>query len=311
MTDAELVLAVRQAGLLPPSAALDWATLQALAARVNENRLEFLSRLKAAGLTLGQRRARSTAHRPSAIVWLRSQPHALTRTLAERLANAIARAAKAPSATAADAASARTCADAAGASSGASALSAAQELEVRRRLLDGGRESAHDFLRSLGVAKLGERQRIVGASLQTTPPQVLAPPPPPQPPQQPPPQRQPPQPPPPPQALAPQPSPAHLASATTRYCSAAEAIAAGQVSLVTLTNSGYLPYTANCLVTLELIDEALPLTVYCADGKSYETLHAHVAARTSVGHADAHVLPMHEEGLGAFLAWKEVRLDLT
>ena len=54
-------------------------------------------------------------------------------------------------------------------------------------------------------------------------------------------------------------------AATPRFSSAAEAIAAGQVAFVTLTNTGYLPFTANCLTTLDIVREQLPgLTVYCA-----------------------------------------------
>ena len=54
------------------------------------------------------------------------------------------------------------------------------------------------------------------------------------------------------------------ASSDERFASAADAIAAGQVALVTLTNTGYLAYTANCLASLERVGERVPLTVHCA-----------------------------------------------
>ena len=80
-----------------------------------------------------------------------------------------------------------------------------------------------------------------------------------------------------------------------KYATAAEAIAAGDVAFVTLTNSGYLEYTRNCLTSLEIVNEPVPLTVYCAD------THSHAALSAS----HAHTVPMHEQGLDRFLAWKE------
>lgn len=84
-------------------------------------------------------------------------------------------------------------------------------------------------------------------------------------------------------------------AAIRRFSSAAEAIEAGQVAFVTLTNFGYLPYTVNCLTSLELVGERVPLTVYCADSKSHY--------RLSKMHQN--VVQMHEEGLDRFLAWKQ------
>ena len=56
--------------------------------------------------------------------------------------------------------------------------------------------------------------------------------------------------------------------------------------------------TANCLRSLQLVGEVLPLTVYCADDLSLELVQAS-------GLAAGDVVPMHEEELGAFCAWKE------
>ena len=85
-----------------------------------------------------------------------------------------------------------------------------------------------------------------------------------------------------------------------RFASAADAIAAGEVAFVTLTNSGYLAYTVNCLTSLEVVGEPIPLTVYCADTRSH--------ARISATYPPEHVVPMHEEGLDQFLAWKQASL---
>ena len=73
---------------------------------------------------------------------------------------------------------------------------------------------------------------------------------------------------------------------TRRFASAQEAIDAGQVAFVTLTNTGYLSYTQNCLTSLDVVNEPVPLTVYCADTPSHEKL-----SRTH-----SRVVPMHEEG---------------
>lgn len=85
---------------------------------------------------------------------------------------------------------------------------------------------------------------------------------------------------------------------TLQFATAADAIAAGEVAFITLTNSGYLSYTSNCLTSLDLVGETRPpLTVYCADSASYEHL--------ATVHAAAHVMPMGEDKLADFLAWKE------
>ena len=86
------------------------------------------------------------------------------------------------------------------------------------------------------------------------------------------------------------------AAPSHEFTSAAQAIAAGQVAFVTLTNSGYLPYTANCLQSLELVNELVPLTVYCADTASYTQLAAAGVRR---------LVRLDEEGLGEFLEWKQ------
>ena len=85
-----------------------------------------------------------------------------------------------------------------------------------------------------------------------------------------------------------------------RFASAADAIAAGEVAFVTLTNSGYLAYTANCLTSLEVVREPVPLTVYCADTRSQ--------ARISATCPPERVVPMHEEALDQFLAWKQASI---
>ena len=51
---------------------------------------------------------------------------------------------------------------------------------------------------------------------------------------------------------------------------AAAAIANGEVAFITLTNEGYLPYTLNCLASLERAGETVPLTMYCVDEASYD-----------------------------------------
>ena len=94
------------------------------------------------------------------------------------------------------------------------------------------------------------------------------------------------------------------APSTARKCrvaTAAEAISAGHVALVTLTNSGYLAYTANCLTSLELVGEAPALSVYCADDGSHNAL----SADASMMRAVQQLVPLHEEALCGFLAWKE------
>ena len=127
------------------------------------------------------------------------------------------------------------------------------------------RDGAHALLKARGVAKLGERQRFIGDALKQ---------------------------------LAAAPSPSTEMAATPRFSSAAEAIAAGQVAFVTLTNTGYLPFTANCLTTLDIVGEQLPgLTVYCADSASLDALKARASPPPLV--------PMHEDALSNFLAWKE------
>lgn len=89
-----------------------------------------------------------------------------------------------------------------------------------------------------------------------------------------------------------------------RFASAAEALSAGQVALVTLTNTGYLPFTANCQVSLDVVGEPVPLTVFCADGASFDRLRAANDAKGP--HARKPMLvPMHEDALGTFLSWKQ------
>ena len=147
-------------------------------------------------------------------------------------------------------------------------------LALNRLLLDGDREGAHALLKSQGVSTVGDRQRIIGAVLNGMSPS---------------------------RALAAPSKPAR------RFASASEAIGAGQVALVTLTNTGYLPYTANCVVSLDIVGEQLPLTVYCADSASLERL---AADDTPGAHRRPPILvPMHEEALGTFLSWKEKGWD--
>ena len=62
------------------------------------------------------------------------------------------------------------------------------------------------------------------------------------------------------------------------YTSARDAIAKGAVAFITLTNLGYISYTANLLSTLHVTGEKVPLTLYCADGNSFSRLSdEHVA----------------------------------
>jgi hypothetical protein len=88
-------------------------------------------------------------------------------------------------------------------------------------------------------------------------------------------------------------------AAKARHASGTQAIAAGDVALATLTNTGYLSYTLNLLHTLRAVGEPLAPTVYCADS----ALHAQLLAARAV--PAAQLEPLHEEALGAFCSWKE------
>jgi hypothetical protein len=89
------------------------------------------------------------------------------------------------------------------------------------------------------------------------------------------------------------------------YSSASEAIEAGEVAFITLTNSGYLVYTANLLRTLHIANEPVPLTLYCADGKSFERLcEEHTTARGSPNEPPPRVERMDGERLPSFVAFK-------
>ena len=71
--------------------------------------------------------------------------------------------------------------------------------------------------------------------------------------------------------------------APPKFKVAEAAIDAGEVAFVTLTNSGFLPYVANCLKSLDRLGEKLPLTVYCVDTRASERLLA-------AGYRQAHIV---------------------
>lgn len=140
------------------------------------------------------------------------------------------------------------------------------DAEVGRLLARGAREAAMELLKERGVRTLGERQRLVSAHLQRA-------------------------------------GGASSAPALTPAEEAERAIAAGEVAFVTLTNSGYLAYTANCLTSLDVVGERdVPLTVYCADRASYERLQSAEALRSLRAPTVVH---MDEDAHAAFCAWKE------
>ena len=179
------------------------------------------------------------------------------------------------------------------------------------------------WLKEQGGSKVGERQRLANALGRTARLQQAS------------------EPPEPPSAQSPS-APCSVDRAP-QYRDARAAIAAGDVAFVTLTNTGYLPYTLNCLHSLQLLGETLPLTAFCADDPSYEWLSRLAPPRTATA-SSAEALPqmpppgippgarapgpapepaphathgaapqrlrvqavaMHEEELGRFCEWKE------
>ena len=136
-------------------------------------------------------------------------------------------------------------------------LPAAVESELRSLLAAGNHTGAMACLKQAQVCTLGERHRLISAALKLqqneSPKQPLRQE---QTPHQ---QSQPPLPP----SLA-------QSAAGSSASGAAAAIANGEVGFITLTNEGYLPYTANCLASLKRAGEPVPLTVYCVDKASFD-----------------------------------------
>lgn len=193
----------------------------------------------------------------------------LTLGARQRLANDIGRVVRGDSAAQRDAASE---------ASAPTVADAAADDALRSLLARGDRDGAHQLLKDRGVRTVGDRQRIVSDALQAltssaaTAGVSTA-------------------------AIADSSAREAEVASRPRFASAAEAIASQQVALITLTNSGYLAFTVNCLLTLDTVGEAPPLTVYCADGPSLARLRESAAA--------AQLVPMHEEALATFLQWKE------